>query len=249
MKILVCISNVPDTTTKIKLSGDKKSVDLAGVQWVINPWDELALTRAMELKEKSGGKIEKITAITVGDKICEPILRKALAVGADNAVRIDAIATDDYYVAAQIAEYVKKESFDMIFAGIESSDYNGSAVGSMLSEFLDIPSISSVSNVEFEGDNFVMKRTIDGGSETVDASLPMVAVVQKGIAIDPRIPAMRGIMMARKKPLSVEVPADIDAPTQFIEFEMPQPKPPVKMVDAENVAELFRLLHEEAKIL
>ncbi|MCK5776543.1 MAG: electron transfer flavoprotein subunit beta/FixA family protein [Bacteroidales bacterium] len=249
MKILVCISNVPDTTTKIKLSGDKKSVDLAGVQWVINPWDELALTRAMELKEKSGGKIEKITAITVGDKICEPILRKALAVGADNAVRIDTIATDDYYVAAQIAEYVKKESFDMIFAGIESSDYNGSAVGSMLSEFLDIPSISSVSNVEFEGDSFVMKRTIDGGTETVNATLPMVAVVQKGIAIDPRIPAMRGIMMARKKPLSVEAPADIEAPTQFIEFEMPQPKPPVKMVDAENVAELFRLLHEEAKIL
>jgi len=249
MKILVCISNVPDTTTKIKLSGDKKSVDLTGVQWVINPWDELALTRAMELKEKSGGKIEKITAITVGEKISEPILRKALAVGADNAVRIDAIASDDYYVAAQIAEYVKKESFDMIFAGIESSDYNGSAVGSMLSEFLNIPSISSVSNVEFEGDSFVMKRTIDGGSETVDAILPMVAVVQKGIAIDPRIPAMRGIMMARKKPLSVEAPADIDAPTEFIEFEMPQPKPPVKMVDAENVAELFRLLHEEAKIL
>ena len=120
MKILVCISNVPDTTTKIKLSGDKKAVDLTGVQWVINPWDELALTRAMELKEKSGGKIEKITAITVGDKICEPILRKALAVGADNAVRIDATATDDYYVAAQIAEYVKKESFDLILCCIAS---------------------------------------------------------------------------------------------------------------------------------
>jgi len=249
MKILVCISNVPDTTTKIKLSSDKKSVDMAGVQWVINPWDELALTRAMELKEKSGGKIEKVTAITVGDKICEPILRKALAVGADNAVRIDAVASDDYYVAAQIAEYVKKESFDMIFAGIESSDYNGSAVGSMLSEFLDIPSVSSVSNVDFEGDSFVMKRTVDGGSETVDTALPMVAVVQKGIAIDPRIPAMRGIMMARKKPLSVEAPADIEATTEFVEFEMPQPKPPVKMVDAENVAELFRLLHEEAKVL
>lgn len=249
MKILVCISNVPDTTTKIKLSGDKKSVDMAGVQWVINPWDELALTRAMELKEKSGGKIEKITVITVGEKIAEPILRKALAVGADNAIRIDTPATDDYYVAAQIAEYVKKESFDLVFSGIESSDYNGSAVGSMLSEFLDTPSISSVSNIDFEGDNFVMKRTIDGGTETIDAVLPMVAVVQKGIAIDPRIPAMRGIMMARKKPLSVEAPADIEAPTTFVDFEMPQAKPPVKMVDAENVAELFKLLHEEAKVL
>ena len=249
MKILVCISNVPDTTTKIKLSGDKKSVDMTGVQWVINPWDELALTRAMELKEQSGGKIEKITVITVGDKVTEPTLRKALAVGADNAVRIDATPSDDYYVAAQIAEYVKKESFELIMAGIESSDYNGSAVGGMLAEFLDVASISSVSNVAFEGDSFVMKRTIDGGTETTTASLPMVAVVQKGIAIDPRIPAMRGIMMARKKPLTVEAAADVDAPSEFIEFEMPQAKPPVKMVDAENVAELFKLLHEEAKVL
>ena len=249
MKILVCISNLPDTTTKIKLNSDSKSVDLSGVQWVINPWDELALTRAMELKEKSGGKIEKITVITVGDKIAEPTLRKALAVGADNAVRIDAIASDDYYVAAQIAEYVKKEPFDLLMAGIESSDYNGSAVGGMLAEFLEFPSISSVSSVELEGDNFVMKRAIDGGTETVTTTLPAVAIVQKGIAIDPRIPAMRGIMMARKKPLTVEAPADIQAVSEFVNFEMPQPKPPVKMVDAENVGELFRLLHEEAKVL
>ena len=249
MKILVCISNVPDTTTKIKLSGDQKSVDLNGVQWVINPWDELALTRAMELKEKSGGKIEKITVITVGDKMAEPTLRKALAVGADNAVRIDANPGDDYYVAAQIAEYVKKDSFDLIMAGIESSDYNGSAVGGMIAEFLNIPSVSSVSSVELEGENFTMKRTIDGGTETLSTTLPAVAVVQKGIAIDPRIPAMRGIMMARKKPLTVEAPAEVEAVSEFVNFEMPKPKPPVKMVDAENVGELFRLLHEEAKVL
>ncbi len=249
MKILVCISNVPDTTTKIKLSGDKKSVDMTGVQWVINPWDELALTRAMELKEQSGGKIEKITVITVGDKVTEPTLRKALAVGADNAVRIDANPSDDYYVAAQIAEYVKKESFELIMAGIESSDYNGSAVGGMLAEFLNVASISSVSNVAFENDSFVMKRTIDGGTETTTAALPIVAVVQKGIAIDPRIPAMRGIMMARKKPLTVETAVNIEATSEFIEFEMPQAKPAVKMIDAENVGELFTLLHEEAKVL
>ena len=248
MKILVCISNVPDTTTKIKLSSDKKSVDMTGVQWVINPWDELALTRAMELKEQSGGKIEKITVITVGDKLAEPTLRKALAVGADNAVRIDALASDDYYVAAQIAEYVKRESFELIMAGIESSDYNGSVVGGMLAEFLNVASISSVSNIAFD-DGFVMKRTIDGGTETTVAALPMVAVVQKGIAIDARIPAMRGIMMARKKPLSVEAAADIEATSEFIEFEMPEAKPAVKMIDAENVAELFTLLHEEAKVL
>lgn len=249
MKILVCISNVPDTTTKIKLSDDKKSVDIAGVQWVINPWDELALTRAMELKEKSGGKIEKITVITVGDKTTETTLRKALAVGADNAVRVDAVPVDDYYVAAQIAEYVKKDAFDIIITGIESSDYNGSAVGGMVAEFLGFPSVSSVSGIDFDGESFNMQRTIDGGTETVSAPLPMVAVVQKGIANDPRIPAMRGIMMARKKPLSVEAPVEIENTSEFIEFEMPQAKPAVKMVDAENVAELFRLLHEEAKVL
>ncbi|OYT17216.1 MAG: electron transfer flavoprotein subunit alpha [Bacteroidetes bacterium 4572_77] len=249
MKILVCISNVPDTTTKIKLSSDKKSVDLGGVQWVINPWDELALTRAMELKEKSAGKIEKITVITVGDKVAETTLRKALAVGADNAVRIEANPMDDYYVAAQIAEYVKKEPFDLIMAGIESSDYNGSAVGSMLAEFLEIPSVSSVSSVTLEGDSLLMKRAVDGGAETISTTLPVVAVVQKGIALDPRIPAMRGIMMARKKPLIVEEAAEIDALSEFVNFEMPQAKPPVKMIDAENVGELFRLLHEEAKVL
>ncbi len=249
MKILVCISNVPDTTTKIKLSGDQKSVDMSGVQWVINPWDELALTRAMELKELSGGKIEKISVITVGEAVCEPTLRKALAVGADDAIRIDTIATDDYQVAAQIAAYVKKEAYDLILAGIESSDYNGSAVGGMLAEMLDLPSVSSVSNITFEGDQLNMKRAIDGGTETLSVVTPAVAVVQKGIAKDPRIPAMRGIMMARKKPLLVVAPADSEKPTEFVSFEMPAAKPPVKMVDAENVGELFRLLHEEAKVI
>lgn len=249
MKILVCISNVPDTTTKIKLSGDQKSVDMSGVQWVINPWDELALTRAMELKEQSGGKIEKISVITVGEAVCEPTLRKALAVGADDAIRIDTVPADDFQVAAQIAAYVKKEPYDLIMAGIESSDYNGSAVGGMLAEMLDLPSVSSVSNVSLDGDQLSMKRAIDGGTETLSVETPAVAVVQKGIAKDPRIPAMRGIMMARKKPLVVEAPADAEKPSEFVSFEMPPAKPPVKMIDAENVGELFRLLHEEAKVL
>ncbi len=249
MKILVCISNVPDTTTKIKLSGDKKSVDLTGVQWVINPWDELALTRAMELQEQSGGKISQITVITVGGIEVEPTLRKALAVGAEDAVRIDANPTDDFYVAAQIAAYVRKNPFDLILAGIESSDYNGSAVGSMVAEFLDIPSVSSVSNISLDGDSIVMKRAIDGGSEIINAPMPVVAVVQKGIAIDPRIPAMRGIMMARKKNLLVEPAAAVDAQSEFVGYEMPKPKPPVKKISPDNVGELFRLLHEEAKIL
>ncbi len=249
MKILVCISNVPDTTTKIKLSGDQKNVDMNGVQWVINPWDELALTRALELKEKSGGKIEKITVITVGDKMVEPTLRKALAVGADNAVRVDSIPNDDFQVAAQLAAHVKNNSYDLILAGIDSADYNGSAVGGMLAEFLEVTSVSSVSNIDLEGDNLMMKRTIDGGSETIKVALPAVAVVQKGIAIDPRIPAMRGIMMARKKPLAVESESTTDLNSEFVSFELPPAKPPVKMLDAENVSELFKLLHEEAKVL
>lgn len=249
MKILVCISNVPDTTTKIKLSGDQKTVDINGVQWVINPWDELALTRALELKEKSAGKIEKITVITVGDKMVEPTLRKALAVGADDAVRIDSLPLDDFQVAAQIAAHVKNNQYDLILAGIDSSDYNGSAVGGMLAEFLEIPSVSSVSHIELEGDDFIMKRAVDGGSETLKVALPVVAVVQKGIALDPRIPAMRGIMMARKKPLAVVPEIASDLNSEFISFELPPAKPPVKMLDAENVGELFRLLHEEAKVL
>jgi len=249
MKILVCISNVPDTTTKIKLSSDQAAVDMNGVQWVINPWDELALTRALELKEQSGGKIEQITVITVGDKMTEATLRKALAVGADNAVRIDGIPVDDVQVASLLAGYVKKEAFDLIISGIESSDYNGSAVGSMMAEFLELPSVSSVSNIDIDGDQLMMKRAIDGGSETISVDLPVVAVVQKGIAKDPRIPAMRGIMMARKKPLLVEPATEVETASSFVKFDMPKAKPPVKMIDAENVAELFKLLHEEAKVI
>ena len=249
MKILVCISNVPDTTTKIKLSGDQNNVDMNGVQWVINPWDELALTRALELKEKSGGIIEKITVITVGDKMVEPTLRKALAVGADDAVRIDSMPSDDFQVAAQIATHVKSKSYDLILAGIESSDYNGSAVGGMLSEFLEVPSVSSVSNIDLDGEQLTMKRAIDGGSETLKVTVPVVAIVQKGIALDPRIPAMRGIMMARKKPLVVEPETTAELNSEFKSFELPAAKPPVKMIDAENVGELVELLHNEAKII
>jgi electron transfer flavoprotein beta subunit len=249
MKILVCLSNVPDTTTKIKLSGDQSAVDITGVQWVINPWDELALTRALDLKEKSGGKIEKITVITVGEKHTEPTIRKALAVGADDAIRIDMVPTDDYEVASNIAAYLKENPYDIILSGIESSDYNGSAVGGMLAEFLKVPSVSSVSFLDLEGDEAMMKREISGGTETVKVPFPFVAIVQKGIALDPRIPAMRGIMMARKKPLTVIEPAGESAKSSFTSFDMPQPKAKVKMIDAENAGELITLLHEEAKVI
>ena len=249
MKILVCISNVPDTTTKIKLVDNNSGYDKTGVQWIINPWDELALTRALELKEEAGSPIQKISVINVGSKDTEPTLRKALAVGADDAIRVDAVAKDAYFVAAQIAEVVKSEGFDIVICGIESSDYNGSAVGGMLSEFLDVPSVSSVSGLSLEGGKVKVNREIDGGSQVLTTETPFVAVVQKGIALDPRIPAMRGIMMARKKPLKVVAPADIEALTEYVDYELPQPKSACKMIDEENAADLIKLLHEEAKAI
>lgn len=249
MKILICISNVPDTTTKIKPTADQKAIDLANVQWIINPWDELALTRALELKEASGGKIEKITVLTVGDKIAEPTIRKALAIGADDAIRVNAEPKDNYYTAFQIAEALKNNHYDIIICGIESSDYNGSALGGMLAEFLDLPGVSSVSKIEIEGDTVKVNREIPGGFEVVEVETPFVAIVQKGIAKEPRIPSMRGIMMARSKPLSVVEPAATQPLTSFVAYNSPKPKAACKMVDAEQVEELVSLLHSEAKII
>jgi len=245
MKILVLISNVPDTTTKIRFSGDNTAFDNTGVQWIINPWDELALTRAMELKEAGG--IEKITVANVGAKTTEPTLRKALAVGADDAIRIDAEAKDAFFVAKQIAEVAS--DYDIILAGIEASDYNGSAVGGMLAEILDFNSVSAVSGLNIENGELIVTREIDGGSQVLTIATPVVCVVQKGIAKEPRIPAMRGIMMARKKPLVVKEAIAADERTSFENFELPPAKAACKMIDEENAKELITLLHEEAKVL
>jgi len=245
MKILVLISNVPDTTTKIRFTGDNTAFDAAGVQWIINPWDELALTRAMELKEAGG--VEKITVANVGEKITESTLRKALAVGADDAIRVDAPAKDAFFVASQLAEVAK--DYDLIMAGIEASDYNGTAVGGMLAELLDYNSVSAVSGISLDGDKYIVNREIDGGSQVLSMSGPLVAIVQKGIAKEPRIPAMRGIMMARKKPLNVVAATDAGEKTTFVNFELPPPKAACKMIDEENAKELITLLHEEAKVL
>ncbi len=246
MKILVCISNVPDTTTKVKFK-EAKEFDKTGVQWIINPWDELALTRALELKEGSGGKIEKITVINVGLTDSDPTIRKALAMGADDAIRINTEAKDAFQVASEIAAAVKDMNFDLIFTGIESSDYNGVGVGGMLSELLDIQSVSAVSGVNFENDQFKINREIDGGFEVLEVQTPIVAIVQKGIAIDPRIPNMRGIMMAKRKPLNVVEPINAEALSEYVEYDMPKPKPPVKLV--ETAKELIDLLHNEAKVI
>ena len=250
MKIIVCLGNVPDTTTKVKFVEDNTKFDDSGVQWVINPWDELALTRAVELKEDSGNSVDKVTVITVGGKNTEATIRKALAVGADDAVRIDINPEDSYVAASQLAAYLKNEQEPhFVFAGIESSDYNGSAVGGMLAELLGVSSVSSVSGFDLEGGKARISRDIDGGTELLSVDLPLVAIVQKGIAKEPRIPAMRGIMMARKKPLNVVLPSDIDALVEMAGFELPGSKPPCKMIAAENAKELIDLLQNEAKVL
>ena len=245
MKILVLISNVPDTTTKIRFTGDNKAFDTSGVQWIINPWDELALTRALELKEAGG--VEKITVANVGTNATEPTLRKALAVGADDAIRIDAEPTDAYFVATQLAQVAK--DYDLIMSGIESSDYNGSGVGGMLAEMLGIYSVSAVSGLNLENGAVKVQRDIDGGNQSLSVPSPLLVVVQKGIAKDPRIPAMRGIMMARKKPLNVVPPVDAEARTEFLNYELPEPKAACKMVEEDDAKELIRILHEDVKVL
>ena len=247
MKILVLIGNVPDTTTKIKFNADKTAFESAGVQWIINPWDELALTRALELKEAEGSAIESIIVANVGRADTEGTLRKALAVGADEAIRVDADPKDAFYVASQLAEVAK--GFDLIFAGIEASDYNGSSVGGMLAELLDMQSVSAVSGFQIENGNPKISREIDGGSQVLAMSFPLLAIVQKGITKEPRIPAMRGIMQARSKKLTVVAPIVVESLTSIVTFDAPAPKAVCKLVAEDNAKELIRLLHEEAKVL
>jgi electron transfer flavoprotein beta subunit len=248
MKILVCISDVPDTTTKIKFSNEKE-LDKTGIQWIINPWDELSLTRAIELKEANADKIENITVINVGTVASEPTIRKALAMGADNAIRIDSEPKEAYFVAAQLAEVIKSKQFDIVLTGLDSADFNGSTVGGMLAEMLDLTSVSAVSGLNLEDGKVIVSREIDGGTQKLDVQTPFIAVVQKGIAIDPRIPAMRGIMMARTKPLEVIAPASIDNLTEIVVYELPQPKGKCRKFTEENVNELVDVLHKEAKLI
>ena len=249
MRVIVCISNVPDTTTKIKLTADGRSIDLAGAQWIINPWDELALTRALELREAQPPVITQVTVATVGRAGTEPTLRKALAVGADDALRIDDDAKDAFSVASHLADALRDEQYDIILCGIESSDHNGSAVGGMLAELLGIPSVSSVSSLAVETGSISLTREVDGGKETIAARGPFVAIVQKGIAIVPRIPSMRGIMTARTKPLKVIPASTSKVFTSITGYGLPAPKASCHIVPADNMKELLRLLHEEAKVI
>jgi electron transfer flavoprotein beta subunit len=249
MKILVCISNVPDTTTKIKFAEGNTSIDTTGIQWVINPWDELSLTRALELKEDPSNGVKSVTVAHVGSAGSEPTIRKALAIGADDAIRINSNAPEAYSVAAQLAEVIKKEGFDIIICGIESSDFNGSAVGGMISEFLGIPSVSSVSGIKIENGSPVLTREIDGGRESVKVPVPFVSIVQKGIAKEPRIASMRGIMTARTKTVKLYEPVPAESLTKTAGFEKPKPRTACKYVDPENPAQLIELLQNEAKVI
>jgi electron transfer flavoprotein beta subunit len=249
MKILVCISNVPDTTTKVRFIDDLKKLDSTGIQWVINPWDELSLARALELKDEPSNNIQTVTVAHVGLIGSEPTIRKALAIGADDAIRVNADPEDAYFVAAQLAQVIKAEGYDVIFCGIESSDFNGSTVGGMLAELLGYPSVSSVSGATMENGQLLITREIDGGKEIVTLPMPVVAIVQKGIAKEPRIAAMRGIMMARTKPLKVFEPVEVESLTEIVQYEMPKLRAACKFVDPENPRQLIELLQNEAKII
>jgi electron transfer flavoprotein beta subunit len=249
MKILVCISNVPDTTTKVKFIEGNTMLDTTGIQWVINPWDELSLTRALELKDDTSSGVSTVTVAHVGAVSSEPTMRKALAIGADDAIRVNSEPGDAYFVASQLAGVIKKEQFDIILCGIESSDYNGSMTGGMIAEFLGIPSVSAVSGIRVENGNPVVTREIDGGKEVVTVPTPFVAIVQKGIAKEPRIASMRGIMTARTKPVRVYEPSATETLTRVVIFEKPAPRAACKFVDPDNPRQLIELLQNEAKVI
>ena len=246
MKILVCISHVPDTTSKINFTDNDTKFDTNGIQFVINPNDEFGLTRAMWFKEKQGAVVH---VVNVGGSETEPTLRKALAIGADEAIRVNTVAKDGYYVAKQLARVVSEGNYDLVIAGRESLDYNGGMVPGMLAKLTGSNFINNCIQIEVDGDQVTAAREIDGGKENLSSSLPMVIGGQKGIVqeSDLRIPNMRGIMQARSKPLHVKDPVEESQHTQSTRFEKPEPKGEVKLAD--NVDELINLLHNEAKVI
>jgi electron transfer flavoprotein beta subunit len=247
MKILVCITKSPDTTAKIAFTDNNTKFDTNGVQWIINPYDEwYALVRAIELKEKDASTI--IHLITVGTADAEPIIRKALALGGDEAIRVNTDSHDSFTIASQIAAVAKDGGYDLIFTGKETIDYNGSSIGGMVAELLDLPFVSLAAKFELAGNKATITREIEGGEEINEVELPLVVSAQKGMA-EQRIPNMRGIMAARTKPLKVVEPIAVTALTSVTSFGLPPAKAGVKLVAADNVEELVRLLHEEAKAI
>jgi len=246
MKILVCVSKTPDTTAKIQFKNNNTEFDETGVQYIMNPYDEwYALVRALELQEKHGGTV---TLIHVGDASADTIIRKGLAIGADDAVRIDISPESADVVARQIAAYAESNNFDLVFLGKETIDYNGSEVGSMLAGLLNLPFVSYASNMEFDGNTAIITRDIEGGKETVRLNAPFVLSAAKGLA-EQRIPNMRGIMMAKRKPLNVVSPVDSSPATTVVEYTLPPAKSSVKLFSADEMDQLADALHNEAKVI
>ncbi|MFD0793739.1 electron transfer flavoprotein subunit beta/FixA family protein [Mucilaginibacter litoreus] len=245
MKVLVCISNVPDTTTKITFTDNNTQFNTNGVQFILNPYDEIALARAIELTD--GGK-GSVTIINVGEANTEPTIRKALAIGATDAVRINAKPHDAWYVAYQIAQYVKQNPFDLILTGRESIDYNGSKVAGMLGELLDIPSVSIIKKLDITDNEAIVEREIEGGKEVITIPLPFVAGTAEGVA-EPKIPNMRGIMSARTKPLNMVEAVEVQTFSEVVSYETPAPRGQVKLIPAADAAQLVELLHTEARVI
>ncbi|MEL6123179.1 MAG: electron transfer flavoprotein subunit beta/FixA family protein [Bacteroidota bacterium] len=246
MKLLVCISKTPDTTAKIAFTDGATKFDEAGVQFILNPYDEwYALVRALELKEQHGGTV---TVINVGGSENDAVIRKALAIGADDAVRIDTVAASSSVVASNIASYAGENNYDIVFTGKETIDYNGSEVGGMIAEHMGLPYISYASHLDHDGSKATVTRDIEGGVEVVSVTGPFVLSAAKGLA-EQRIPNMRGIMMAKRKPLEVVEAKETESPVSVVSYSLPEEKQGVKMIDPDNMDELVRLLKEEAKVL
>lgn len=247
MKVLVCIAKVPDTTAKISFTNNGTAFDENGVQFILNPYDEwYALVRALELTETTAGS--STTVIHVGPAANDAVIRKALAIGANDAVRIDLDPQDSRQVAEEIANFAKGKGYDLILTGKETIDYNGSEIGAMIAELLDLPYVSFASKLDLEGSTASVRRDIEGGVESLEVDLPAVISAAKGMA-EQRIPNMRGIMMAKTKPLQVVAPSQAAAKTKVVHYDLPSNKGSVRMIDADNMEELVRLLHEEAKVI
>jgi len=246
MKLLVCISKAPDTTTKISFTDNNTKFNEAGVQYIVNPYDEwYALVRALEITEANGGTV---TTITVGTAADDPTIRKALAIGANDAVRIDAEAKDAYFVAKQIAEYAKDKEFDMILTGKETINYNGAQVGGILAELMNLPFVSLATKLDLNGNSATLERDVAGGVEVIEVNTPFVLSAAKGMS-EQRIPNMRGIMAARTKPLNVVPAVEQENLTSVVGYSMPDEKSGCKYIDPENMDELIELLHNEAKVI
>lgn len=248
MKILVCISSVPDTTSKINFTADKTAFDKNGIQWVINPLDEFGLTKAVKLQESQGATV---TVLNIGEAITEPVIRKALAIGANDGIRVNSDPKDSFSVAKEIAAIAQNGGYDLVLCGKESIDYNGGAVPGMVAQLLNQPFVNACVGLEVNGAEATAVREIEGGKETISVKLPAVIAGQKGL-VDEKdliIPNMRGIMSARTKPLTIQEPAGAAAKVDAVSFDAVPPRASVKMVSPDNLDELVRLLHEEAKVI